>query len=201
MGIWDLINKLRSASRTAVEENVVPVVDEYVHDEEGRARIARRATSFARKAAGHVFRVGLTWVPGGTLMYDIWEVLKDEPPLPNSNENKKSKTVAVEEMQAKTEKMQEEMDTAITQQSKMLMEKMQQEMNTVKQEMDTAITQQSKILTEKMQQEMDTVKQEMDTTITQQSKILMEEMQQEVNTVKQEMNTLKQEMNTIRSRL
>lgn len=35
------------------------------------------------------------------------------------------------------EKMQEEMDTTITQQSKILMEKMQEEMNTVKQEMNT----------------------------------------------------------------
>ncbi|KAF7146571.1 hypothetical protein RHSIM_Rhsim04G0018000 [Rhododendron simsii] len=75
---------------------------------------------------------------GGTLMYDIVkEGLKEEPPLPNSNESKKSKqTVAVEEMQAKMERMQEEMNT-ITQQSKILMEKMQQEMNTVKQEMNT----------------------------------------------------------------
>ncbi|KAG5551214.1 hypothetical protein RHGRI_009592 [Rhododendron griersonianum] len=161
MGIWDLINKLRSASRTAVEENVVPAMNEYVHDEEGRARIARRATRFARIAAGYGFRVGLRWVPGGTLMYDMYDIvmegLKDEPPLPNSNENKRSKpTVAVEETQAKMEKMQEEMDTTITQQSKILMEKMQEEMN-------TTITQQSKILMEKMQEEMNTVKQEMNT--------------------------------------
>lgn len=117
MGIWDLINSAKTAVNRVVEENL--------HNGEGRAQIGRIATSFIKNAAVYGFHEGLRWIPGGIMVHNIVKKgLKDQHP-PNQNENKKSEQPAVVvQMQTKMKKMQEEMKEMHEK-----MEKMQEEMN------------------------------------------------------------------------
>ncbi|KAG5551210.1 hypothetical protein RHGRI_009589 [Rhododendron griersonianum] len=64
---WSSYNISRSAVtkvNSVVKENVVPAVNYYVSDEEGRAVIGRFATSFVKNTAVYGAQEGLKWVTG-----------------------------------------------------------------------------------------------------------------------------------------
>ncbi|GFZ12558.1 hypothetical protein Acr_23g0009430 [Actinidia rufa] len=108
---WTTVAKLDNA----VRENVVPTLNPYLPDDEGWAKIGR----FAKNTAEFAFQEGIKRFPGGSQLYKfVKEELKDQPSSFNPKENKKPDlTVVMEEMQAKMEKMQEDMNN-IKQQSK-----------------------------------------------------------------------------------
>lgn len=60
---WTAVTKVNNV----IMENVVPTLNYYVNDEEGREKTGRVAVSFANHAAFE----GLKWVPGGVPMWNI----------------------------------------------------------------------------------------------------------------------------------
>ncbi|XAR67534.1 hypothetical protein NMG60_11002321 [Bertholletia excelsa] len=92
---------------------------EYVPDPDRREKIGRILTNIGKFAVDSAVKESLKGVTGGIQVYKIvkegWDY---QSPSQNSNESKKPDiTIRVEEMQARMEKIQEEMDF-IKQQSK-----------------------------------------------------------------------------------
>ncbi|XP_057472429.1 uncharacterized protein LOC130761003 isoform X2 [Actinidia eriantha] len=111
----------------AVGSNGAKKLKEYVPDPDRREKIGRILTKVGRFAVDSAVNESLKSVTGGTQLYKIVkEEFKDQPSSFNPNDNKKPDlTVVMEEMQAKMEKMQEDMNN-IKQQSKVSIQSAQE---------------------------------------------------------------------------
>ncbi|KAL6975373.1 hypothetical protein U1Q18_024168 [Sarracenia purpurea var. burkii] len=96
----------------AVWSNGAEKLKEYVPDPDRRAKISQILANIGKFAVESAVSESLKGVNGAIQVYKIVkEGLKDPPPSLGPNENKKpGLSVAMEEMQAKMEKMQEEMN-------------------------------------------------------------------------------------------